>query len=49
MDNAGIVKFSAGDKVGRWTVLGDVQTVLRKNGKSEYKILCRCDSWVPVR
>ena len=43
MDNAGIVKFSAGDKVGRWTVLGDVQTVHRKSGKSEQKILCRCD------
>ena len=37
------LKFNPGDKVGRWTVLDDVQTVPRKNGKSELKILCRCD------
>ena len=41
--NGAEVKLSAGDKVGRWTVLGEVQTVLRKNGRSERKILCRCD------
>jgi len=37
------LKFKPGDKVGRWTVLDDVQIVHRKNGKSELKILCRCD------
>lgn len=43
MNGVEITKFSAGDRVGRWTVLGDVQTVTRKNGKTENKILCRCD------
>ena len=43
MDGVTITKLSAGDKVGRWTVLDDVQTVTRKNGKTENKILCRCD------
>ena len=33
----------SGEKYGRWTVLDDVQIVPRKNGKSELKILCRCD------
>ena len=37
-------KFVApGVKFGRWTVLGDIQTVQRKNGKTERKLLCRCD------
>jgi len=43
MNGVGNAKFSAGDKVGRWTVLDDIQTVTRKNGKTENKILCRCD------
>lgn len=34
---------TSGEKYGRWTVSDDVQIVPRKNGKSELKILCRCD------
>ena len=36
-------EVKTGQKYGRWTVLDDVQIVPRKNGKSELKILCRCD------
>ena len=34
MNGVAITKFSAGDKVGRWTVLDDGHTVARKNGKN---------------
>lgn len=35
--------LSPGDRVGRWTLLEDVQIVSQKNGKPVRKILCQCD------
>lgn len=32
-----------GARFGRWTVLGDVQTVTRSSGRTEKRWLCRCD------
>ena len=39
MSAVATLKFKAGDRIGRWTVLGEYELT----GRNERKWLCRCD------
>lgn len=36
-------KNIVGERFGRWTVINNVQSIRRKNGRSDTAVLCKCD------